>query len=149
MAGHWYIGQTILGQEHSLKAPSSPMRQSLIWYHQPWQLVVDLSGSSWSMCLFYRWSHNGTSCEAGLGEVQPTTSTSFPAWKSCMSSPILVIRPRSWVSHERQLWSHVVPELWWCCLLHTAWCYWWQYARILHKLQTTLVKETGRNFFEQ
>ena len=72
-----------------------------------WQLV-DLSGSSWSMCLFYRWSHNRTSCEAGLGEVQPTRSTSFPAWKSCASSLILVIRPRSWVSHEQ---PHLKP----CC----------------------------------
>ena len=60
------------------------------------------------MCLFYRWSHNRTSCEAGLGEVQPTRSTSFPAWKSCASSPILVIRPRSWVSHEQ---PHLKP----CC----------------------------------
>ncbi len=60
------------------------------------------------MCLFYRWSHNGTSCEAGLGEVQPTRSTSFPAWKSCVSSLILVIRPRSWVSHEQ---PHLKP----CC----------------------------------
>lgn len=60
------------------------------------------------MCLFYRWSHNGTSCEAGLGEVQPTRSTSFPAWKSCASSLILVIRPRSWVSHEQ---PHLKP----CC----------------------------------
>ena len=120
MAGHWCIGQTILGQEHCLKAPSSPMRQSLTWYHQPWQLVVDLSGRSWSMCLFYRWSHNGTSCEAGLGGVQPTRSTSFPAWKSCVSSPILVIRPRSWVSHER---PHLKP----CCsgammMLFSAYC---------------------------
>ena len=96
------------------------MRQSLAWYHQPWQLVVDLSGSSWSMYLFYWWSHNGTSCEAGLGEVQPTRSTSFPAWKSCMSSLILVIRPRSWVSHER---PHLKP----CCsgammMLSSAYC---------------------------
>ena len=60
------------------------------------------------MCLFYRWSHNGTSCEAGLGEVQPTRSTSFPAWKSCASSLILVIRPRSWVWHEQ---PHLKP----CC----------------------------------
>ena len=61
------------------------------------------------MCLFYRWSHNGTSCEAGLGEVQPTRSTSFPAWKSCASVffvLILVIRPRSWVSHEQ---PHLKP----------------------------------------
>ena len=110
------IGQTILGQEHCLKAPSSPMRQSLTWYHQPWQLAVDLSGSSWFMCLFYRWSHNGTSCEAGLGEVQPTRSTSFPAWKSL----ILVIRPRSWVWHEQ---PHLKP----CCsgammMLSSAYC---------------------------
>ena len=61
------------------------------------------------MCMFYRWSHNGTSCEAGLGEVQPTRSTSFPAWKSCASSLILVIRPRSWVPHEQ---PHLKP----CCL---------------------------------
>ena len=60
------------------------------------------------MCLFFRWSHNGTSCEAGLGEVQPTRSTSFPAWKSCASSLILMIRPRGWVSHEQQ---HLKP----CC----------------------------------
>ena len=60
------------------------------------------------MCLFYWWSHNGTSCEAGLGEVQPTRSTSFPAWKSCASSLILMIRPRSWVSHEQ---PHLKP----CC----------------------------------
>ena len=60
------------------------------------------------MCLFYRWSHNGTSCEAGLGEVQPTRSTSFPAWKSCATSLILVIRLRSWVSHEQ---PHLKP----CC----------------------------------
>ena len=58
------------------------------------------------MCLLYRWSNNGTFCEAGLGEVQPTRSTSFPAWKSCASSLILVIRPRSWVSHEQ---PHVKP----------------------------------------
>ena len=61
------------------------------------------------MCLFCRWSHNGTSSEADLGEVQPTRSTSFPAWKSCTSSLILVIRPRSWVSHEQ---PHLKP----CCL---------------------------------
>ena len=96
------------------------MRQSSTWYHQLWQLVVDLSGSSWSMCLFYQRSHNGTSCEAGLGEVQPTRSTSFPAWKSCMSSLILVIRPRSWVLHE---WQHLKP----CCsgavmMLYSAYC---------------------------
>ena len=60
------------------------------------------------MCLVYQWSHNETSCEAGLGEVQPTRSTSFPAWKSCMSSLILVIRPMSWFSHER---PHLKP----CC----------------------------------
>ena len=60
------------------------------------------------MCLFYQWSHNGTSCEAGLGEVQPTRSTSFPAWKSCANSLILVIRLRSWVSHEQ---PHLKP----CC----------------------------------
>ena len=60
------------------------------------------------MCLFYWWSHNGTSYEEGLGEVQPTKSTSFPAWKSCASSLILVIRPRSWVSHEQ---PHLKP----CC----------------------------------
>ena len=60
------------------------------------------------MCLFYWWSHNGTSYEAGLGEVQPTRSTSFPAWKSCASSLILVIRPRSWVSLEQ---PHLKP----CC----------------------------------
>ena len=58
------------------------------------------------MCLFCRWSHNGTSCEAGLGEVQSTRYTSFPAWKSCASSLILVIRPRSWVSHEQ---PHLKP----------------------------------------
>ena len=58
------------------------------------------------MCLFYQWSHKGTFCEAGLGDVQPTRSTSFPAWKSCTSSLILVIRPRSWVSHEQ---PHLKP----------------------------------------
>ena len=60
------------------------------------------------MYLLYWWSHSGTSCEAGLREVQPTRSTSFPAWKSCVSSLILVIRPRSWVSHEQ---PHLKP----CC----------------------------------
>ena len=60
------------------------------------------------MCLFYWWSHNGTSCEVGLGEVQPTRSTSFPAWRSCASSLILVVRPRRWVSHEQ---PHLKP----CC----------------------------------
>ena len=90
-----------------VKAPLNSMRQSST-YHQPWQLLVNLSGNSWSMCLFYWWSHNQTSCEAGLGEVQPTRSASFPAWKTYVSLLILVIRPRSWVSYER-------PQLKPCC----------------------------------
>ena len=65
------------------------------------------------MCLFYRWSHNGTSCEAGLGEVQPTRSTSFPAWKSCASSQWLGQGVGFHMSNH--IWSHVVQELWWCC----------------------------------
>ena len=89
------IYMTILGQERCLRH---------LWV--PQDKGCDLSGSSWSMCFFYRGSHNGTSCEAGLGEVQPTRSTSFPAWKSCVSSLILVIRPRSWVSHQQ---PHLKP----------------------------------------
>ena len=73
------------------------------------------------MCLFYRWSHNGTSCEAGLGKVQPTRSTSFPAWKSCASSLTLVIRPRSWVSYEqphlKPCWSGAMMMLSYCMML--------------------------------
>ena len=98
------------------------MRQSSTWYHQPWQLVVDLSGSSWSICLFYQWSYNGTSCDTGLGEVQPTRSTSFPAWKSCVSSLILVIRPRScftWATtFEAMLFRSYDDVVF--CILHDA-----------------------------
>ena len=56
------------------------------------------------MCLFYRWSHNGTSCEAGL-KSSPQDCRS-PAHK-VYQFPCL-IRPRSWVSHEQ---PHLKP----CC----------------------------------
>ena len=61
------------------------------------------------MCLFYWWSHNGTSCEAGLGEVQPTRSTSsLPESHAKFTDFSELGRPRSWVSHEQ---PHLKP----CC----------------------------------
>ena len=68
------------------------MGQSLTSYHQHDSLLISQEALDPRVC--------------STGD--PTRSTSFPAWKSCVSSLNLVIRPRSWVSHEQ---PHLKP----CC----------------------------------
>ena len=99
----------ILGQEHCLKAPPSPMGQSSTSYHQHDTDSLLISQEALDPCVCSTGDPiMGHLVKQALEKSSPTRSTSFPAWKSCASSLILVIRPMSWVSHEQ---PHLKP----CC----------------------------------